>query len=390
MFDIQSWLPSSHELLIYAVCAAAWALVLLPSVIYLSTLWKTRRENLTLVLKESSLRLYFYQFHPASISDGRDFSDIFKEFFHDKYGRQHYALPYLVLFVLTTCTAYAARDVLLEWDKAGAVPHALPAAALVGAFLWVILDQIDQIRKRDVTPCDLWGYSLRIVASVPFGWALSQFMKEDLAVPLAFVLGAFPTRQLAGVAKRFAAQNLHLADEPDEQRGQLERLQCIGKPEAERFAAENVKSIADLAYQDPIDLTIRTNFNFNYVMDCISQALLWMYFEDDIAEKKLYELSVRGAQEVATLISDHEQWHKKAEAVKKHATGYPDEFAKRKHTDAEQTIGEIAKRLDISEQALMVTLRQVAEDPYTKFLCAIWKEMHVAPSQETIPEAVAA
>jgi hypothetical protein len=29
---------------------------------------------------------------------------------------------------------------------------------------------------------------------------------------------------------------------------------------------------------DPIDLTIRTNYDSNYVLDCVSQALMWIYF----------------------------------------------------------------------------------------------------------------
>ena len=38
------------------------------------------------------------------------------------------------------------------------------------------------------------------------------------------------------------------------------------------------------------------NRPFNYVVDCISQALLWIYFQDNV--QKLYVLSLRGAQEV--------------------------------------------------------------------------------------------
>ena len=46
----------------------------------------------------------------------------------------------------------------------------------------------------------------------------------------------------------------------------------------ERYKDEGITTICGLAYADPIDLTIRTNFDFNYVVDCVSQALMWIYF----------------------------------------------------------------------------------------------------------------
>ena len=79
-------------------------------------------------------------------------------------------------------------------------------------------------------------------------------------------------------------------------------MQSIGKSNAERFKDEGVTTISGLAYADPIDLTIRTNFDFNYVVDCVSQALMWIYFGKKKDYAKLFPLSLRGAQEVAAVM----------------------------------------------------------------------------------------
>ncbi len=110
----------------------------------------------------------------------------------------------------------------------------------------------------------------------------------------------------------------------------------------------------ELAWADPVDLTIRTNYEFSYVVDCISQALLWIYFEEDT--KKLRSLSIRGAQEVRTMIDELE--------------GTDSEEAK----TAAKTLQAIAKMLGIEQNALRRTLEEVAYDPYTEFFCDVWEE----------------
>ena len=115
------------------------------------------------------------------------------------------------------------------------------------------------------------------------------------------MLGAFPTGTLFTIARRLASTQLGVADDPQGQGLELEQLQSISKTNAERFYDEGIATIVQLAYTDPIDLTIRTNFDFTYVVDCFSQALLWIYFTDK--SKGLAMYSLRGAQEVSSLMN---------------------------------------------------------------------------------------
>jgi hypothetical protein len=224
--------------------------------------------------------------------------------------------------------------------------------------LWVISDELDRLRRRDFTTSDVYYYVFRILIAIPFAWALSKahigagdtVLTVPVTIPLAFFLGAFPTTTLFTFARRIVTQIPKLADDKDSKQLDLEKLQSVMTSNAERFKDEAVNTITGLAYSDPIDLTIRTNFDLNYVVDCVSQALLWIYFGDDT--KKLFQYSLRGAQEVAALVS----W-------------LTDDDHK---ASAEQAVADAAKALNMNELAFRATLAQVAEDPYTVFLIDIW------------------
>ncbi|OAI57536.1 hypothetical protein AYO50_00180 [Acidobacteria bacterium SCGC AG-212-P17] len=342
---------SAYEPLIYIFCMMAGVLVMLPLLVYLFTLWTSRRDNLLSVLKADSLKIYYEQFYPQ-IAIQADVCKQFKAHFNRLYGRRNYIFPIILLGILTALAVYAGIETLLVWNHMAApTARALPgiaAAAMAGAFLWVVSDEFDRFRKRDVTIHDVYGYVYRILIAVPFGWALAPLMRDSMGVPLAFFLGAFPTRTLFTISRRLGAQKLGLADEPSTGSAELERLQCVDKPSSERYLDEGISSIVQLAYSDPIDLAIRTNFDFNYVIDCVSQSLLWIYFQDEV--RNLYKLSLRGAQEVGNLVEDY----------------------KKGDLNAKQDVKDVADQLKISEMSLLVALDQVAEDPYTKFIRKIW------------------
>jgi hypothetical protein len=252
-----------------------------------------------------------------------------------------------------------SEKVLRFWASASRNPdglRALTASALAGAVVWIISDALDRLRRRDFTTVDVYYYVFRILLAIPFAWALSAASiggKEvglSVAIPLAFFLGAFPTQTLFTIARRIGSQQLKLGDDQASGSLELEKLQAVGKSMAERFKDEGIATISALAYADPIDLTIRTNFDLNYVVTCVSQALMYIYFGDDC--KKLARFSMIGALEIAALLRWSSDDDKKA--------------------IAEKTIQDAAAALDISPEALRINLAQIAEDPYTTFLVNVW------------------
>jgi predicted flap endonuclease-1-like 5' DNA nuclease len=135
---------------------------------------------------------------------------------------------------------------------------------------------------------------------------------------------------------------------------ELERLQGVNTSNAEAFADEGVTTILQLAYSDPIDLTIRTSLGFSYVVDCVSQALAWIYFEDEL--KTLRKHSLRGAQEIASFISELD-----------------DSKDRKAQARAKAALQQIAQELQKQPESLERTFREIAEDPYTQFLWNAWQ-----------------
>jgi hypothetical protein len=358
-------LTVSDRALPVAICSFTLLMVMYPILRYLAKSWAFRRDYLIGQLSGDSMKLYYEQFRAGAtilqkpIGDpslsGANYTDAFRHDFNKWYGRRYYIVPVIGLLILTAFCGWWGS--VLLWDWTGGLVGSesmrrLVGAALAGAYLWIISDEIDRLRRRDFTSFDVYYYIFRVLISIPFGWALTRLaVTLQVGIPVAFFLGAFPTSTLFTLARRLANQQLKLGDDNVAGKLELESLQSVGKDAAERFRDEGIFTISQLAYADPLDLTIRTNFDFNYVVDCVSQALLWIYLGDK--SKELQSYSLRGAQEVAYFY-----------ACLTATTPDPNAIA---------ALQEIATtKLDMSKEALTCTLEQVAKDPYTIFLCEIW------------------
>jgi hypothetical protein len=85
----------------------------------------------------------------------------------------------------------------------------------------------------------------------------------------------------------------------------------------------------------------------------MSLALVWIYFDDKMPA--LYRFSLRGAQEVDAFVDV--------------LSGPPDAV---RSPAAQECLKGAADALGMTPNALLHTLLQVKDDPYTKFLCSIW------------------
>lgn len=344
---------SNYAVVIDIFCTLAAAMVLVPLLLYLYLPWATRRDKLLGYLDKESLILYYQQFFPTKTPAPTAVLQEFRSDFARTYGRRHYGVPILLLALLTTASAFAAARTLQVWQNVASSKYALPwivLSALAGGFAWVISDLISRLRRRDFTVSDIYNWVFRILIAAPFGWAFAQLAKDTVGVPLAFLLGAFPTGTLFTIARRLAATRLGVSEDPTTGALELEKLQSVTKTNAERFYDAGISTIVQLAYADPVDLTIRTNFDFNYVIDCTSQALLWIYFGEKTSALQVY--SLRGAQEVCYYL-----------ILLRDATT---------QAQASATLMAVAASLNLPPDVMLTTLEQVGEDPYSKFIYSVW------------------
>jgi len=325
-----------------------------PIVFYLSGPWKYRREEILGNLSPSSRKLYFDTFWPGL----KGKAPSFEQYYDGRFGRRHYILPASFLVVVGGTAALWTVASVLVWthlrgDTSG-ILDATSAAALSGAYVWVVADLVTRWRFRDMAPADLWWSSWRLVMAVPLALAIGKTFAADLAIPIAFLLGSFPTRSISTIARRFARRTLNLgADNDQDTESQLQALQGIDTRIAERFADEGITTIVQLAYADPIELTMRcASFSFSFVVDMISQALAWLYLAENLV--KLRPLALRGAQEIASLIAELDG----------------DDDAAR--TLARAALDAAAAAGGMTAASFERTLREIAEDPYTQFLRDVW------------------
>jgi len=232
-------------------------------------------------------------------------------------------------------------------------------ASVAGAYLWVANDFISRARRLDFSPSDVqWG-SLRLIIAIPMGYAFSAVASKDAGPFVAFAVGAFPLTALMSMLQRLARKSLAIEATKEEAADDIIRLQGINPTIVERLSFEDVTTITQFAYCDPVRLVMRSNLTFNFVTDCMSQALAWIYFQDQLGTV-LRPMGMRGAVEIGCLIHEFDD------------TSDATEESKAAHARAQIALPQMAAKLGVSPEVLQITFRQIAGDPFTVFLSQVW------------------
>jgi hypothetical protein len=342
---------------IYLASVATWGILIIFPIGFLVLRWKNKYNLLEGSFNDRSFELYYKLFKPAVVKpDDKEYRDIFHENYKKTYGRRTFIIPLVifivVLFICGSAVYLTVSDLII---KNNTVPFLPPIAlsALFGAYMWVGYDQIERFRTQDFTIHDVHMWTLRFIISIPIGYSISYIVKEPLGIPVAFFIGAFPMKSLQKYMRRITEKYFKLSDQADFESSELQKIQGIEKKESDRLQDEGVTNILQLAYYDPIDLTMKTTFDFLYVIDIKAQALLWIYFSDHLSNE-LRLLGLRSAHETYTLKLMLEDSHPTNKKV------------------ADDNLKEIADKLEVSPESIKKTVHEVADDPHTIFLFLIW------------------
>jgi predicted flap endonuclease-1-like 5' DNA nuclease len=199
------------------------------------------------------------------------------------------------------------------------------------------------------------------------GYAFAAVAAKDLGPFIAFALGAFPLTALTAMLRRLAGKTLNLDATQEEKGDDVTQLQGVNPTIAARLASEDITTVTQLAYCDPIRLVMRSNLTFNFVTDCMSQALAWLNLKDQLA--LLRPMGMRGAVEIESLIDELDYEPAATPSA-------PDEQAaaqaKEAHDLAVASFPKMAEKLAQTPETLQITFRQIAEDPFTIFLAKVW------------------
>jgi hypothetical protein len=232
----------------------------------------------------------------------------FARLYDGQFGHLPYTLAAVLFSVIMAISISISLQSALATIQGGAAAY-LPfvgvklgptaIAALAGAYMWVVSDLILRSRRRDCLPSDIYWSSLRMAISVPLGYAIASVAKEEVGPFVAFAMGAFPIEAIGKMLRRLSNRTLGLEDSAD-QVSELVKLTPVDNTVASRFESEGITTIQLLTSFDPVLLAIRCNLPFDFVMECVNEALAWRYFKE--ALQTMRPAGLRGAYEMVDLI----------------------------------------------------------------------------------------
>jgi hypothetical protein len=222
------------------------------------------------------------------------------------------------------------------------------AAGFAGAYLFVVTDLISRTWRKDITSADLLLSALRIALATAVGYAFSFLVKDELAVVIAFAAGAFPLATVQLIFRRVFTKYIDTGSVEDSGADRVIKLSGVDPQIADKIEACGITTICQLAYCDPVNLTMQTNLSYSFVMDIVGQSLAWIYLEEKM--QILRQSGLRGAVEIAALCK------------------YLKEGNDQEKENARAILEQLATNTKIPEVCLRHALDEIASDPYTKFL----------------------
>ena len=330
-------------------------IVLAPVLRYVRAGWKYKSLDIINSIDDEAQKIYLEKFQKHVGLTASAAKVEFYRAYHRRFGRRYFIAPVLILATLVVLASSLAIESILQPNKATWAPklalNAAALSALAGAYMWVVSDFIWRGRRMDFAPGDiLWG-SLRIFIAGPMGLAFGGIIEPTVLAFVAFGLGAFPLETIQSFLRQLSAKTMNVQIGAS-QDSELLNLNGMDQILSERLEQEDIRSIVQLAYCDPIQLTMRSNLSFNSVVDLVSQALAWVYIEHKLPIVRAYGL--RGAYEFRELCEQLGG----ADADKK--------------TNAQNVLPLIAQALGVSEQQMWFVINEIANDPYTEFIYKTW------------------
>jgi hypothetical protein len=358
--DSVAGLSPLQNFAVVAIYVLLMVLLIAPVVVYLVHGWHSRKQDILHGFKPAAAVSYFKRFH-ASILDVNEGNAATKleQFYTRQFGRRLFTLPLLLLLGVAGCLLLLVELTVMEWLAArdlsrGLLPQAVVLAVL-GAYMWVVNDQVVRYGRDNISPADVYWEAFRFAIAVPIAYSFSLAFTDALALPMAFLLGSFPTSTIMTVAQRVTAKYVHLTDAPDQKQSELQELPGIDTAVAERYIAEGITTINQLAYYDPVKLTIRTGLGFSFNLSCVGDALFWGYLQKKIAIAR--EFGVNGVSDCRDLYND-------LEAEKTAGAGVPQPYHK--------IVADMASKMGMTVEGMRNLIDQVALDPFTEFQWNCW------------------
>jgi hypothetical protein len=350
------------EVILAIFVLLATILVLAPVTRFLCTGWAAKREDIMDGQSVEARYKYFAMFHRTKSIDKNDAFDRFDEFYIQWYGRKRFIPAATLLLFVALVSSYVGISSAMYLngsvarDQAPVLLPPLALYALSGGYLWVVNDFIRRSRKLDLAPSDIYWGVLRLVVAIPLGYGISSFFfdVESIRNFIAFSAGAFPLSVILTNIRKMSLARSGLKNADVMDNDNVINLVGVNADVAERLANEDITTITQLAYCDPIRLTMRSSLTFNFVTDCMNQALAWEYMEHRM--NKLRPLGLRGAVEIRHLYHNIDMGTDEEKSA------------------ANSVLDCAARILEQDRITLKMAFFEISGDPFTAYLESIWTD----------------
>jgi len=282
------------------------AMLAAPFVLYLTTSWFRRYDEIREFFSRDGLYAYLETFWPYRLTQALEeqglvsnesfkennargwreaarehastLERVFNAIYSEQYGQSIFIAPFLLLIALT----FAASILVARWIAcpAGASctaffstsEAAVATGAVAGAYFFVTYDAVRRVRRMQLTVSDMYAYALRFLLSIPLALAIAPLGGgKGLNLAIGFVIAMYPVQDIPEIIARFSWRGLwHRYRTYNELtlyqvRGMTRRVEKL-------LASEGITSIEALAAVDPVLISMRTGLSLRYVLALTSDV----------------------------------------------------------------------------------------------------------------------
>lgn len=333
-----------------ALDAGLTILLLCPLGYFLTLGWARKFDEIDSSLPDHAKYTYLKHYRGYTGAEDKalaEFASVYKKW----YGRSRFFIPVVLVSLIALIGNYQLASGLQLWVENQ--PITAVSAAIAGGYTFVTSDFIARVQRGSLSRADILRGALRLVVAIPVGLAFGQ-LNSSFAVFIAFGVGVFPLEAMTTIIRRVLDDKLKLQADTDTVPDRVALLSGVDRPTADRLQDADITTVPQLAWSDPIQLTMRTNLSFEFISDIVGQSLAWVYLRDRLTV--LQPFGLRGAYEIRVLMSE---LNSKNASTKAKAT---------------KVLDEAAEALKMPVEGLWYAFYQIAEDSSTKFIYDSWTE----------------
>ena len=323
-------------------------LLLCPLVYFLTVGWARKYDEIDSSLPDHAKCTYLKYYRGYTGAEDKalgEFQHVYKRW----YGRQRFYVPVLLVSAMALIENYHLALSLQQWVEEKQITPV--SAAIAGGYAFVTSDFIARVQRGSLSRADILRGALRLAVAIPVGLSFGQ-LNSSLAAFIAFGVGIFPLEALTTIIRRVLDDKLKLQSDANSVPDRVVLLSGIDRSIADRLQDADITTVPQLAWCDPIQLTMRTNLSFEFVSDIVGQSLAWVYLRDKLSVLQAFGL--RGGYEIRVLMLELKE-------------GDASDKAK-----AKKVLEKAAEAINMPVEGLSYAFYQIAEDASTKFIYDSW------------------